>query len=76
MSSLHGFTLAGEGAGRNAPGAARDHIHLVLTDRPPLTRGQDHAVVGTQACRLADLGAKHMLLKEGIGWGNMSEAMV
>src|SRR5215468_5253591 len=30
---------------RNAPGAARDHIQLVLTDRSPLTQGQDHAVV-------------------------------
>src|SRR5262249_45820741 len=26
--------------------------------------------------RLADLGAKHMLLKEGIGWGYMPEPMV
>jgi DNA-binding transcriptional LysR family regulator len=62
--------------GRNAPGAARDHIQLVLTDRSPLTQGQDLAVVGTQTWRLADLGSKHMLLKEGIGWGNMPEPMV
>ena len=61
---------------RNAPGAARDHIQLVLTDRSPLTQGQDHAVVGTQTWRLADLGSKHMLLREGIGWGNMPEPMV
>ncbi|WP_457493532.1 LysR substrate-binding domain-containing protein, partial [Streptomyces sp. P5_D11] len=26
--------------------------------------------------RLADLGAKHMLLREGIGWGNMPAPMV
>ncbi|MES1148716.1 MAG: LysR substrate-binding domain-containing protein, partial [Bradyrhizobium guangdongense] len=26
--------------------------------------------------RLADLGSKHMLLKEGIGWGNMPAPMV
>src|SRR4029077_10887176 len=51
-------------AGRNAPGAARDHIQLVLTDRSPLTEGQDLGVIGSQTWRLADLGAKHMLLKE------------
>jgi len=43
----------------------------VLTDRSPVTQGQDHGVVGTHTWRLADLGSKHMLLKEGIGWGNM-----
>ena len=31
-------------AGRNAPGAGRDHIQLVLTDRSPLTQGQDLGV--------------------------------
>jgi DNA-binding transcriptional LysR family regulator len=63
-------------AGRNAPGAGRDHIQLVLTDRSPLTQGEDLGVVGTQTWRLADLGSKHMLLKEGIGWGSMPEPMV
>lgn len=63
-------------AGRNVPGVARDHIQLVLTDRSPLTLGQDFEVIGTQTWRLADLGSKHMLLKEGIGWGNMPEPMV
>jgi DNA-binding transcriptional LysR family regulator len=63
-------------AGRNAPGAGRDHIQLVLTDRSPLTQGQDLGVIGTQTWRFADLGLKHMLLKEGIGWGYMPEPMV
>jgi DNA-binding transcriptional LysR family regulator len=63
-------------AGRNAPGAGREHTQLVLTDRSALTQGMEFAVVGTRTWRLADLGAKHMLLKEGIGWGNMPEPMV
>lgn len=62
--------------GTHPPGAARNHIQLVLTDRSPLTQGTEFAVVGTQTWRLADLGAKHMLLKEGIGWGNMPEPMI
>ena len=33
-------------------------------------------MIGTQTWRLADLGSKHMLLKEGIGWGYMPEPMV
>jgi DNA-binding transcriptional LysR family regulator len=63
-------------AGRNPPGAGRDHIQLVLTDRSSLTQGQDFGVIGTQNWRLADLGSKHILLREGIGWGYMPEPMV
>jgi DNA-binding transcriptional LysR family regulator len=58
------------------PGAGREHVQLVLSDRSDLTRGRDIAVVGTSTWRLADLGSKHMLLKAGIGWGNMPEPMV
>ena len=57
--------------GRPVPGESRKHLQLVLTDRSPLTEGQDFAVVGARSWRLADLGAKHALLREGIGWGNM-----
>jgi DNA-binding transcriptional LysR family regulator len=63
-------------ADRNVPGAGRDHIQLVLTDRSSLTHGRDFGVVGTETWRLADLGSKHMLLREGIGWGYMPEPMV
>jgi DNA-binding transcriptional LysR family regulator len=68
----HPLTLAR----RNVPGAGRNHIQLVLTDRSPLTQGQDFGVIGTQNWRLADLGSKHILLREGIGWGYMPEPMV
>ncbi len=54
-----------------APGEARRHLQLVLTDRSPLTEGRDFSVTSPRTWRLADLGAKHALLLEGIGWGNM-----
>ena len=57
--------------GPHAPGTGRSHVQLVLTDRSRLTEDQEFAVIGTRTWRLADLGAKHMLLREGIGWGNM-----
>jgi len=63
-------------ARRNRPGAGREHVQLVLTDRSSLTQGKDIAVVATRTWRLADLGSKHMLLREGIGWGNMPVPMV
>ncbi len=63
-------------AEKNAPGAGRDHIQLVLTDRSPLTKDVTFAVVATRTWQLADLGSKHMLLCEGIGWGNMPLPMV
>jgi DNA-binding transcriptional LysR family regulator len=59
-----------------APGDGRDHIQLVLTDRSTLTEGRDFGVVSRRSWRLADLSAKHALLREGIGWGNMPSAMV
>lgn len=54
-----------------APGESRKHLQLVLSDRSPLTEGREFSVLSPMSWRLADLGAKHALLKEGIGWGNM-----
>lgn len=54
-----------------APGETRQHLQLVLTDRSPLTEGREFSVLSPHTWRLADLGAKHALLLEGIGWGNM-----
>ncbi|CAN5372112.1 LysR family transcriptional regulator [soil metagenome] len=61
---------------RIPPGAGRDYIQLVLTDRSPLTEGRDFSVMSPRTWRLADLGAKHALLREGIGWGNMPLSMI
>ncbi|MDE2563295.1 MAG: LysR family transcriptional regulator [Sphingomonadales bacterium] len=58
------------------PAGLREHVQLVLTDRSPLTEGRDFAVTSPHTWRLADLGAKHALLREGIGWGNMPLPMV
>lgn len=58
------------------PGEARRHLQLVLSDRSPLTEGRDFSVMSPRSWRLADLGAKHVLLREGLGWGNMPRHMV
>jgi DNA-binding transcriptional LysR family regulator len=55
---------------------AREHTQLVLTDRSALTAGQDFGVFAMRDWRLGDLGAKHALLRGGLGWGHMPEAMV
>lgn len=54
----------------------RDHVQLVLTDRSAHTAGHDHGVYATQTWRLADLSAKHALLRAGLGWGSMPLHMV
>lgn len=56
---------------RVPPGEARRHLQLVLTDRSKLTEGKEFSVISPRTWRLADLGAKHALLLEGVGWGNM-----
>ncbi len=58
------------------PGAARDHVQLVIYDRSPRTEGRDFSVSSSYTWRLADLDAKHMLLKAGLGWGMMPYARV
>ena len=63
-------------AGPQPPGAGRGHTQLVLTDRSTGTRGRDFGVIAADTWRLADLGAKHALLRAGLGWGNMPVHMV
>jgi DNA-binding transcriptional LysR family regulator len=61
---------------RVEPGAGRDHTQLVLSDRSRFTEGRDFSVSSPKTWRLADLGAKHQLLRQGIGWGNMPLPMI
>ena len=63
-------------AGLISPAVAREHVQLVLSDHSSLTAGQDFGVLGLRNWRLGDLGSKHALLRAGLGWGNMPEAMV
>ncbi len=59
-----------------APGESRKHLQLVLTDRSRRTEGREFSVLSPLTWRLGDLGAKHSLIKEGLGWGNMPRDMV
>lgn len=68
--------LASPPPGGHRPGAAREHVQLVVYDRSTLTKGVDFSVSSDRTWRLADLSAKHTLLKRGIGWGMMPEWMV
>ena len=81
VGSLRMTPVAGAGhplacAGDHPPGAAREHVQLVVYDRSPLTKGKDFSVSASHTWRLADLDAKHMLLRAGIGWGMMPLARV
>jgi DNA-binding transcriptional LysR family regulator len=61
---------------RTAPGESRKHLQLVLSDRSKRTEGKEFSVLSPLTWRLGDLGAKHVLLREGLGWGNMPRDMV
>lgn len=47
------------------------HVQLVLSDRSKLTEDKDFRVFAPKTWRLYDLGAKHAMLKAGLGWGGM-----
>lgn len=55
---------------------AREELQLVLSERSDFSRGIDRGVLSTRTWRLSDLGAKHALLRAGLGWGSMPRHMV
>jgi DNA-binding transcriptional LysR family regulator len=52
-----------------------EHVQLVLTDRSQLTAGQDVGVLSRRTWRIGDLGAKHAMLRAGLGWGTLPAHM-
>ena len=52
------------------------YVQLVLTDRSTLSQGRDFRVISYKTWRLADLGAKHVFLRAGLGWGSRPEDVV
>ncbi len=56
--------------------AVQDATQIVLADRTALSGNHDLAVLSLKTWRIGDLGAKHALLREGLGWGNMPEHLV
>ena len=63
-------------AGALPAAVLREHLQLVVTDRSGLTVGQEFNVYGARTWRIGDLGAKHALLLEGVGWGIMPNYLV
>ncbi|MDB5600717.1 MAG: DNA-binding transcriptional regulator, LysR family [Xanthobacteraceae bacterium] len=61
--------------GGTSSSRSRDHVQLVLSDRPA-AEGRDYGVVSLATWRVGDLTLKHKLLLGGIGWGGMPEPMV
>ncbi|PNG27434.1 LysR family transcriptional regulator [Methylocella silvestris] len=54
----------------------RPHVQLVLSDRSGLSGDRDYGVFSTRTWRIADLGAKHAMLKAGLGWGSLPAHLV
>ena len=57
--------------GRLTPDMLREHVQLVLTDRTSPHGARDYGVYASRTWRIADLSAKHALLKAGLGFGGM-----
>jgi len=54
----------------------KHHMQIVLTDRSKLSDGQEFAVASTETMRVSDLQTKFSLIRAGIGWGNLPEALI
>jgi DNA-binding transcriptional LysR family regulator len=73
VSPLHPLAV------HNAPIRAdllSQHTQLVITDRSDLSRGREFGVISPKTWRLADLGAKHAFLRDGLGWGFMPFGLI
>lgn len=54
----------------------RDHIQLVVTDQSQRTAGKDFGVFAYRTWRMTDMHTKHLMLREGIGWGSLPPWMM
>ncbi len=57
-------------------GHCAHRITVVAQTGERILHGSIHDVVHGSKAHLADRGAKHILLKQGIGWGNMPRHQV
>lgn len=64
-----GHPLAGAPAPRPEDLAAA--VQIVVTDRSPRTRGEDHAVLSPRTWRVSDFPTKRALIAQGFGWGTL-----
>jgi DNA-binding transcriptional LysR family regulator len=62
-------------AGPIDPEALKEHVQLVLADRSRQTGNRDYSVFSSQTWRLSDLGAKHEMLRAGLGFGSLPAHM-
>ncbi len=62
--------------GRIAPDTLKQHVQLVLSDRTEVTGARDYSVFSGQTWRLSDLGAKHEMLRAGLGFGSLPVHMI
>ena len=56
--------------------ALREQTQLVLSDASGVSGGQDYGVISLHTWRLGDMGARHALLRAGLGWCNMPDHLV
>lgn len=49
----------------------KQHMQLVLSDRSRMTEGRNFRVFAERTWRVSDLGLKHALIRQGVGWGGL-----
>lgn len=54
----------------------REHIQLVVSDQSERTRGRDYGVFAYRTWRLTDVRTKHVLMREGLGWGGLPRWLI
>jgi DNA-binding transcriptional LysR family regulator len=56
--------------------ALREQTQLVLSDASRVSGERDQGVISLHTWRLGDMGARHALLRAGLGWCNMPDHLV
>jgi DNA-binding transcriptional LysR family regulator len=54
----------------------RRHVQIVLTDRAEQAESREFGVIAAETWRTSDLGAKHAMVRAGLGWGSLPAHLV
>jgi DNA-binding transcriptional LysR family regulator len=75
ISPTHPLAAKSEGEPVGVPDLA-DHLQIVLSDRTPLSEGQDFGVLSPQTCRVNGQDTKHAMILAGLGWGRLPRWLI
>src|SRR5690606_29732054 len=71
VSTRHALANRDDRQGPVDPAELADHVQIVQEDATAQTAGKDFGVLSPGTWRVAGQDIKHVLIREGLGWGRL-----